>query len=107
MYYEITYDTFNIANRLKEIDKNYMVKYNTKQKRFEIWYRDGILSHLELVVPYGELDKRTITKVLETRADKIDYIIMKMEQENQMRSQQLSEQLKGEITYKVKTILKY
>ena len=99
-------DMFNISNRLKRIDRNYCVLFNSKTKKFEVYYQNGFNFDLELVLPFDVLDFRTIRKVWETRVSKMEEIIKKMEEENKKLEKKNSENLKDELISKVKIILK-
>ena len=107
MYIEITYDTFDITSRIKNIDKNYFIRYNKKTSKYEVWLMCGVNAHLELILPFPYLDFRTIKKVLLSKVEKIDEIIKSMEEDNKRLENKQNEMLKNELEYKVKTILKY
>lgn len=106
MYIEISYDTFDISKRLKELDKNYFVRYNTQTKHFEVWLQEGVNAHLEVVLEYPCLDIRTINKVATTRTDKIEKIIKEMELHNQKLKEKAKQNLIEELEFKVKHIIK-
>ena len=75
MLKEIKTDVFNISKRIKAIDKNYMIFYNTDEKRYELHHmkqKKNIGISFLLVFPYDTLDERAIEYTLSTRADKID-----------------------------------
>lgn len=75
---EIFCDLFNIVRRLKGIDKNYRVFYNTRRSRFEV-HAHG---RLQVVLPFEKLDERAIQRVYETRIENQHRLIEKMEAEN-------------------------
>ncbi|MGN1227716.1 MAG: hypothetical protein ACI4TX_03640, partial [Christensenellales bacterium] len=79
MYIEITYDTFDITKRLKSLDENYFIRFNKQTNKFEVWYREGVNAHLELVLPYPCLDVRVLKKVADSRCEKIDKIIKEID----------------------------
>ena len=107
MYIDITYDTFDITNRIKSIDKNYFIRYNKKTSKYEVWLMCGVTAHLDLVLPYPYLDFRTLKKVLLSKVEKIDKIIYEMEEENRKLEIDKNAKLKEELEYQVKTIFKY
>ena len=106
MYIEIKDDTFSIVKRLKQIDKNYIIKYNKMQNRFEIWFKENSFKqHLELVLPYPCLDCRAIYKVANSNSKKIDKIIYEINKNNQAIKEKAKNDLMEELNFKVKTIL--
>lgn len=59
-------DLFDIARRVKAIDSDYFIEYNTTADRYEV-HCERCKPSLQLVVPYSALDKRTVDHVLRTR----------------------------------------
>jgi len=105
MYIEITHDTFDISKRLLDLDENYFIRFNKKTNKFEIWLKEGVNAHLEMVMPYPCLDIRTIHKVANSKAEKIDSIISKMESENLRLQKQNEQHLKDELSFKLRVML--
>lgn len=106
MYIEIKDDTFSIVERLKALDKNYIIKYNTEQKRFEVWFKENdFKEHLEIVLPYPCLDYRTIYKVANSNSKKIDKIIYEINKNNEAIKEKAKNDLMDELSFKVKTIV--
>lgn len=112
MLKEIKTDVFNISKRIKAIDKNYMIFYNTDEKRYELHHnkqkKDIGISFL-LVFPYDTLDERAIEYTLSTRADKIDikkYIENIDEYNNYLEEKHLSDSM-DKLSYESKEILKF
>lgn len=79
---KITYDLFNIAKRLKAIDRNYFVVFNNKLKRYEIHNSSQFFNTLSLVCPYPKLDKRVIDLVLKTRVERSKELLENIEKNN-------------------------
>lgn len=74
-------DLFSIADRIKSIDDKYSICYNGEKKRFEVYGgKDG---GLQCVLPYSQLDSRALDYVRETRIERIDDILAKIEKENE------------------------
>lgn len=76
-------DLFGICRRLKAIDSSYFVAFNVKLKRFEVHSNGQRGSSLALVVPYTELDERTVRLCLKTRCERIERIMAEMRVENE------------------------
>lgn len=85
-------DLFNIVNRLKSIDKNYFVMYNTKKHKFEVHYKRAKNTY-ELTVPYNKLDARTINLVQSTKIENQKQIYQQIEQQNQILEQKNKSQI--------------
>ena len=82
MLIEIKNDVYFILDRLKEIDKNYQIFYNTKRKVFEIHSRGQIGGSYCLTVPYKTLDSRTVELVNKTKRENSEKLFEEMEREN-------------------------
>ena len=106
MFKTIKNDMFNISNRLKAIDSNYCVSFNTKTKKYEIYYKRGFDFELELVLPFDFLDSRTLRKVIESRVEKMAEIIKAMEEENMRIEEQNNKALKEELISRTKILFK-
>jgi len=70
MLSEVTGDLFRIATRLKRINRGYKVYWNACDQRFEVHTKG-----LEFIVPYNELDCRTLEYALRTRRENADDIV--------------------------------
>jgi MFS superfamily sulfate permease-like transporter len=79
----ITEDTFDIAKRLKQIDNNYILKFNLHKKQYEVFYKESDKHILQLVLPFKELDKRTIDYVNKTRVQNIEKLIKNIQKQNE------------------------
>lgn len=77
-------DVYNIAKRLKEIDRNYFVVYNTSKKKYEVHNSRQIGDSYCLTVPFDCLDARTIFLVQQSRIKNISEIVEKMDFENEV-----------------------
>lgn len=76
-------NVYHIPERLREIDPEYFIVRNHKTHKFEVHHwgqKDGTLS---LILPYDELDQRTIERVRSTRIEYIDRIISEMDKHNE------------------------
>lgn len=79
----ITHDVFDIAKRIKEIDEDYFVVYDTRLCRFEVHNKRQKPDTLSLVLPYDTLDCRAIDKVLSTRTEYIAKRLAEIDEYNQ------------------------
>ena len=77
----ITDDLFDIALRLRSVKDSYVVYYNTKKQHYEV--RDSARGNcLEFVVPYDELDARTVEYARYSRVENAERIFAEVEEHN-------------------------
>lgn len=79
----ITSSTYNIPQRLKQIDKGYFVVRNHSTRQFEIHHKDQPFNTFCLSIPWKELDERTLQMVKETSIEYIDNITAQMDKKNE------------------------
>ena len=85
MRFEIRHDVYEISKRIKNIDKDYYVVYDTSKGKFEVHNTSQIDNTFCLTLPYEFLDERTLKYVVETRSENIDKILNQIEQDNEIR----------------------
>lgn len=71
----------DIPGRLKEIDPGYFVMLNTRTQKYEIHHGAGE-NTLECVLPYEELDERTVRHVRKHRMERLDALVREVEEHN-------------------------
>lgn len=84
MLIEVKNDVYFIADRLKEVDENYFILFNTKKQHYEVHHKAQSDTYC-LTVPYAELDERTIVFVNQTRVENRDRLIRELDEENKKR----------------------
>lgn len=77
-------DVYNIAKRIKEIDKDYYIVFNTSNNKFEVHNSNQIGSSYCLTLPYACLDARALEYVQKTSSANIDYVLNKIENDNNL-----------------------
>lgn len=77
---EITNDLFDIAWRLRSVNNSYRLYYNTQKCRYEV--RNSNTNALEFVVPYDELDARTVEYARYTSVQNAELIFSDIEKNN-------------------------
>ncbi len=100
----IKHDVFNIANRIKQINKNYFIVFNKQTNKFEV-HNKTLKNTLCLVLPFKQLDVRTLTYVL--KSEKIDEQFLEIEKNNKKIENSNSNKIKDKITYQLKEIYNY
>ncbi|MGD9901014.1 MAG: hypothetical protein AB7S44_00560 [Spirochaetales bacterium] len=106
-YKKIMDDTFNISKRIKNIDKNYIIKWNYFKSRYEIFYSTPKKEVLELVLPFKDLDYRTIEHLLKTKRENLEKLTAEIEKNN--KKLEITEQNKAldEAQIKLKEMLDF
>lgn len=99
-------DMFEIAKRLKSINKNYVLVRNKKLNRFELHFLRPILS-LEAVFPYKSIDKRMVDYVNKYKKENIDKIIKQIDENNEKITEKNNKTFKQDYIDKIKEDLKY
>ena len=79
---QINGDVYNIAKRIKNIDRNYYVVFNTSKQKFEVHNSAQIGSSYCLTLPYNQLDERALQHVLKNSSDNIEEILKQLENDN-------------------------
>lgn len=82
MKIKISGDVYDISKRIKNIDRDYYVVYDTSKQKFEIHNSSQIDSSYCLTLPYDELDERALKHVLKTQSANIDEILKEIENDN-------------------------
>ena len=81
-YIKINQDVFNISDRIKEIDSDYFIVYNTKLKKYEVHNSSQNMNSYCLTCPYNSLDKRLLDYTQKTRIVNFDKIIKEIDENN-------------------------
>ena len=81
---KITNDLFDVAARLKSVNENYVVYYNVAKRRYEVYDGDSFA----FVVPYPELDCRTVDYARKTAKQNADRLFEEIERNNQAVARQ-------------------
>lgn len=100
---KIAEDALNVADRIREIDEGYEIYYNRAKNRFEI-YKKG---ERQAVLPFDELDERTVTYLRKTRIENAEELIEEIDSENLKREQSIERAKKDEREYKLGHLVKY
>lgn len=79
MKIKIENDVYDIAARIKAIDENYEVYFDTDLQKFTIW-AFGIR---QTVLPYDELDIRALDYVWYTRRENAENVLKELDEENE------------------------
>ena len=76
-------DKFNIYKRIKNINKNYDLYFNKKNKTYEVHDISNKFSSHCLTINPNDLDVRVLDKLLVTRKENMKKYFIQIEEENQ------------------------
>ncbi len=102
----ISTNCYNIPERVRELDDDYRLYYNVRRNVIELHN----LRHnptFQLVLPYSQLDTRTIEYIRRTRVDKIINEIKEIDEYNNNLENKLINQTLDEIHEKTKRVINY
>ena len=85
MKIKICHDVYNISNRIKLIDRNYYIVYNTSKNKFEVHNSHQLGGSYCLTLPYEIIDERTLNYVHESKSENIEKILKNIEKENKQK----------------------
>ena len=84
MKVRIMHDVYKISKRIKQIDKNYFIVYNTSKHLYEIHNSAQHGSSYCLTLPYSSLDERALKLTRLTRVENIKRLTHEIELKNQI-----------------------
>lgn len=79
MKIRIKNDLYDIASRLKEIDRRYEVYFETELQKFTLWG----LGKRQVIFPYESLDQRAIEYTLKTRVENAEELVREIDLKNE------------------------
>ena len=101
----INEDTYDIVKRIKEIDENYYIVYDTEKQRFEMHYAD--LPQTFCFIIGDELDSRAIDKIYYTSTKYTDEILEKIDKNNSDLEINTIRQFQSDADYALREIYKF
>ncbi len=102
----ISTNCYNIPERVRELDDDYRLYYNVRRNVIELHNLRHIPT-FQLVLPYSQLDTRTIEYIRRTRVDKIINEIKEIDEYNNNLENKLINQTLDEIHEKTKSVKNY
>ena len=85
MKVQILNDMYNISKRIKNIDRDYFLVYDTVRASFEVHNSAQQDTTYCLTLPYNELDERTLNYVAKTRCANIENILEEINNNNKIQ----------------------
>lgn len=100
---EIRRDVFDIADRFKGIDSRLKVFFNREKNRFEVYMGD----ERRAVLPFEELDGRSLTYFLQTSPENAENLIGEIDRSNERLAENRRKKARDEREYKLKNLVGY
>jgi hypothetical protein len=105
-YIEIKNDLFDVVSELKRTDDGYSVVYNRRRGRFEV-HHARCRPTLQLVLPYKELDYRSVLHVKRTRTERMTEELCRMDEENAKQEERQLAVCGDKLKYQSKQLAAY
>lgn len=96
-------DLFDISNSIKNIDRDYVIYRNMLNKKFEL-HNTRYSPTLQVVLPFDELDMRTIDYAVNTRVENIKKVAEEMEKENNRLEKENDAKMQNDILERVENV---
>lgn len=107
MKIEIKNDLFNVVKRLKNIDKDYFVVFDSKKQKFELHHSGQGRNTYCLTFPYTQLDARAILHTLITSVKNSEKLFFEIEKNNLQIEKGVQDKIVDEADYKFRDIVSY
>lgn len=98
MKIKIINDVYNISNRIKEIDRDYYIVFNTSKNNFEIHNSRQKSNSYCLTLPNSKLDAHTLLFVQKTKVKNIDEVLKNIDIENKLKENEDKRNTTKELT---------
>lgn len=85
MRIKIKHDLYEISKRIKNIDRDYFLVYDTVRANFEVHNSAQQDTTYCLTLPYNELDERALDYVAKTRCANIENILEEINNNNKIQ----------------------
>ena len=99
---KICHDLFHLSERIKAIDPDYEIYRNQRLNRWEVHWH----GKLAFVVPFDELDVRTLVYTQQTRRENADDIEREIDEGNAAIQQEQTKHIE-KMKAKIKDYVKY
>ncbi len=100
----ITDDLFDVASRLKSVNCNYKLYFNKKTQKYEVRETKGLNETLAFVVPYDELDARTVEYARFTAIQNAKALFAEIERHNAALDRENERRLSEKISKKAEEL---
>ncbi len=102
---KIKNDAFNIAERIKALNPNYFVVFNTKNNKFEV--HNTKQTNTFCITCDNGLNYTVIQKLRKTNIENIKKLMQEIEENNLKLENEQKRVIKDEVSYKAKEMFDY
>ena len=106
MKIKIESDVFDIIKRIKEIDENYFVIFDTNKNKYELHYKNQLNTYC-FTYPYENLDNRMIDLIYFSNVSNIDNIVEDIDNNNAKIEKDNMNSVKSSSDYMVREIYNF
>lgn len=99
--------TMDIPVRLKELNGAFFVMFNVRTQKYEVHCADQPFDTLACVLPFGQLDARTIQYVREHSSKRLETIAREIEEHNEKLVRRAEAEMLDKANYKMKETFNY
>lgn len=85
MKIRINSDVYDICNRIRDIDRDYLIVFDTNKDLYEVHNLSQVGSSYCFTIPYKYLDSRVLDMTNETMSKNIDTILARIDNDNKIR----------------------
>ena len=100
-------NVYDIPVRLKEVNRDFFVMFNTRKQKFEIHCASQPFDTLACVLPFDELDARAINYVREFARERTEHLAEEIERYNEELDKKQKAALLDKANYKCREALNY
>ncbi len=105
-YIKIKNDAFNINERIKILNPNYFVVYNTQNHRFEVHNSRQFASTFCITCDSG-LNASVLTKLRKTKIENLQKIVDEIDESNQKREDEIKRVALDKAEFKAREMFDY
>lgn len=106
MKIKIESDVFDIAKRVKQINENYYILFDTSKQKFELHSKEQQNSYC-FSYPFQNLDNRFLDLVYTTNIEYIDNIVEDIDNNNREIEQREKQKTKSQTDYMLREIYSF
>lgn len=98
---------YDIPVRLKEVNRDFFVMFNTRIQKYEIHCASQPFDTLACVLPFDQLDARTLTYVREFSRERTEHLAEEIERYNEELDRKEQASLIDKASYKCREAFNY
>jgi hypothetical protein len=100
-------NVYDIPVRLKEVNRDFFVMFNTRKQKFEVHCASQPFDTLACVLPFDELDARAIQYVREFSRERTEHLAEEIDRYNEELDRREQEAMIDKASYKCREAFNY